>query len=72
MYNPAAVDFERMKSERERLLSFHGNPPWPVSFIDPRDCARAGFFFIRDGDKVSNKQVCEASMVRFRCSVKLL
>lgn len=41
--------FEKMKSESERLASFRG---WPVSFIDPKDCAHAGFFYKGSSDLV--------------------
>lgn len=45
--------FDNMKSEQQRLNTFTGQAPqWPVSFIKPEDCAKAGFFFLRDGDKV--------------------
>jgi len=51
-YIRPARDFERLKSERERLSTFSQAPGWPVSFISAEDCARAGFFFLQDGDKV--------------------
>lgn len=46
-------DFTALKSERERLESFSRPPGWPIPFIRPEDCARAGFFFLQDGDKVN-------------------
>jgi baculoviral IAP repeat-containing protein 2/3 len=47
------TSYEHLKSEQARLDTFYGQPPpWPVPFIDPKDCAKAGFFFLRDGDKV--------------------
>ena len=46
---PEVRPYERMKFERERIASFQR---WPVSFIDPKECARAGFFFYGNRDKV--------------------
>ncbi|RWS29565.1 putative inhibitor of apoptosis-like protein [Leptotrombidium deliense] len=40
-----------MKNERHRLESFQtGN--WPHSFIDPKDLAKAGFFYLLNSDRV--------------------
>lgn len=45
--------FLRMKSEAERLGTFSNQEiPWPLSYMDPRDMARAGFFFTFQEDKV--------------------
>ena len=41
--------FQEMKSEQNRLDSF---TDWTVTFIKPEDCAKTGFFFINDKDKV--------------------
>lgn len=48
-------DFENLKTERGRLDTFSLPPVWPVTFITPEDCAKAGFFYLQDGDKVSMK-----------------
>ncbi|XP_021948642.1 baculoviral IAP repeat-containing protein 7 isoform X2 [Folsomia candida] len=45
-------DFENLKTERGRLDTFSLPPVWPVTFITPEDCAKAGFFYLQDGDKV--------------------
>jgi len=47
-------DFGALKFERNRLETFSLPPGWPVDFIQPEDCAKAGFFFLQDGDKVRN------------------
>ncbi len=46
-------DFERLKREEARLESFSFPPGWSLPFVTPEDCARAGFFFLQDGDKVN-------------------
>jgi len=52
-YTRPVFNFDNMKAEQRRLNTFTGQlPHWPVSFIKPEDCAKAGFFFLRDGDKV--------------------
>ncbi|OXA38549.1 baculoviral IAP repeat-containing protein 7 [Folsomia candida] len=45
-------DFENLKTERGRLATFSLPPGWPVTFIRPQDCAKTGFFYLEDGDKV--------------------
>ncbi|RWS20685.1 baculoviral IAP repeat-containing protein 2-like protein, partial [Leptotrombidium deliense] len=43
--------FGNMKNERHRLESFlRGN--WPLSFINPNDLAKAGFYYLKVGDEV--------------------
>jgi len=51
-YNRSSRDFELLKSERARLETFSLPPGWPVTFITAEDCAKSGFFFLQDGDKV--------------------
>jgi hypothetical protein len=46
-------DFESLKTEQVRLDTFSLQPDWPVTFITPEDCAKAGFFYLQDGDKVN-------------------
>ena len=55
------VQQKKMKSERERFLSFQG---WPISFIAPRDCAHAGFFYSGDRDKVGSHKTFLFLLVR--------
>lgn len=43
----------RYNNEEERLYSFYGTNPWPLTFIRPLDLAISGFFRLEsDGDKV--------------------
>lgn len=41
-----------MRSERKRLDSFSNPRRWPVDFIDARELARAGFFYLQNSDRV--------------------
>lgn len=43
------VDYTDYRFEAARLDSF---ADWPVSFIDPKKLAAAGFFYTKEGDKV--------------------
>jgi len=52
-YTRTEFDFNLLKSEQARLDTFHCSTcRWPLTFISPEDCAKAGFFFLKDGDKV--------------------
>ncbi|CAG7825275.1 unnamed protein product [Allacma fusca] len=54
LYTRTTVNYEAMKSELERLRTFYGVPAWPVNFIEPEACARAGFFFLQNDDRFKN------------------
>src|SRR2546423_1080791 len=42
-------DFQTLLSETERMKTFIN---WPHTFISPQDLAQAGFYFLRQEDKV--------------------
>lgn len=48
--NSDIVDFNKMKSESERLKTF--SDKWPLSYVSSTDLAQAGFFYTGVNDKV--------------------
>lgn len=44
--------YELMRKESNRLKTFQMNPPWPKEHVDIKKLAKAGFFYVFNGDNV--------------------
>lgn len=57
-----------MRRERDRLDSFH---PWTLSIITPAELAKAGFYYLGQGDRVAcfscGGQVCIIPGTQVKC-----